>query len=192
MWQMKSGSTLSEQEAMVYNNKFMSFTPYAWATKGAMGILRRIEEYKVIYNAVKNVINIPVIMIGTIHYLECNNNFSLTIRDGGKLRNKDWVDDAISVLKPYSLVKGVWTVPVCLWAMERYNGLGYRKRGIETPYLWSGTNLYKKGKFVRDGVFDPNAVSKQVGGAVIFRMLYLKLLSDGLDSDMALNRVINW
>ena len=30
-------------------------------------------------------------------------------------------------------------------------------------YLWSKTNHYSKGKYVYDGVYDPNAVSSQVG-----------------------------
>lgn len=192
MYLLKNGIKISEEEVKQYMAKFLSFTPYAWATKGAMAVLRRIEDYKIVYSAVKQATGIPTIMIGTIHYLEANNNFKLSIRDGSPLIGKEWVEDARKVLDPYSLVNGNWNVGVCLAIMERYNGLGYRKRGIETPYLWSGTDLYKKGKFVRDGVFDPNAVSKQVGGAVVFRMLYLKLIADGIESETALEGVVRW
>lgn len=192
MWRLKNGSVLDDEERAKYIAKFLSFVPAAWAVRGAMSVLRRIEQYRLLYGSVKQKTGIPVIVIGTIHYLEANNSFSMSIRDGSKLIGKDWVDDAVSVLTPYSLVSGNWDVGVSLWMMERYNGFGYRKRGINTPYLWSGTDLYKKGKFVRDGVFDPEAVSKQVGGAVVIRMLYLKLLADGLDADSALNGVVLW
>lgn len=192
MWRLKNGSVLNDEERAKYVAKFLSFVPAVWAVRGAMSVLRRIEQYRLLYGSVKQKTGIPIIVVGTIHYLEANNSFSMSIRDGSKLVGKDWVDDAVSVLAPYSLVKGDWDVGVCLWMMERYNGFGYRRRGIETPYLWSGTDLYKKGKFVRDGVFDPNAVSKQVGGAVVMRMLYLKLLADGLDADSALKGVVFW
>ena len=56
-----------------------------------------------------------------------------------------------------------------LYQLERYNGFGYRKRGLVTPYLWSFSNLYIKGKFVADGHFDPNAVSKQCGAALMLK-----------------------
>ena len=33
-----------------------------------------------------------------------------------------------------------------LVAWERYNGLGYRQYGIHSPYVWSCTDLYVKGR----------------------------------------------
>ena len=49
--------------------------------------------------------------------------------------------------------------------LERYNGLGYASRGRPSPYIWSGTNQYVSGKYVRDGVYDPDAVDSQLGCA---------------------------
>jgi len=59
--------------------------------------------------------------------------------------------------------------------LEGFNGFGYRTRHPEVliPYLWSFTNHYQKGKFVADGKFDPNAVSKQCGAAAILKPLSL-------------------
>jgi lysozyme family protein len=42
---------------------------------------------------------------------------------------------------------------------------------VLTPYLWSFTNHYTKGKFVADGKFDANAVSKQCGAAAILKLM---------------------
>ena len=50
---------------------------------------------------------------------------------------------------------------------ERFNGLGYRNRGLVSPYVYSGTTLYESGKFVADGVFNPSVKDKQVGTAVL-------------------------
>ena len=58
-----------------------------------------------------------------------------------------------------------------LYLFEKFNGFGYVKRGINTPYLWSYTNHYSKGKFAGDGKFDPNLVSKQPGTAAIMKAL---------------------
>jgi lysozyme family protein len=56
-----------------------------------------------------------------------------------------------------------------LYLLEGYNGFGYRRRGVPTPYLWSFSNIYESGKFVLDGKFDPNAVSKQCGAALMLK-----------------------
>ena len=49
--------------------------------------------------------------------------------------------------------------------------LGYYSCGINSPYLWSYFNHYTKGKFVADHKYDPNAVSKQCGTAVMLKAL---------------------
>ena len=58
-----------------------------------------------------------------------------------------------------------------LYRFEANNGMGYRKRSVATPYLWSFTNHYDKGKFVADGKYDAEAISKQVGAAVLLKEL---------------------
>lgn len=64
-----------------------------------------------------------------------------------------------------------WSLARTLWRFEGYNGFGYYPKGINSPYLWSFSNHYTKGKFVRDGVYDPAAVSKQCGAAAMLRAL---------------------
>jgi lysozyme family protein len=62
-------------------------------------------------------------------------------------------------------------MPHILYFFERYNGMGYRMRRVATPYLWSFSNLYRTGKFVQDGHFDPDAVSKQCGAALMLKAI---------------------
>lgn len=64
-----------------------------------------------------------------------------------------------------------WSLPRLLHTLEAYNGFGYRKRGLPSPYLWSLSHHYQRGKFVRDGVFDPAAVDQQCGTATLLRRL---------------------
>lgn len=84
--------------------------------------------------------------------------------------------------KAFDKIK-VWDVAEVFFRLELYNGFGYRAKGIPSPYLWAGTNQSdERGKYVRDHVFDPNAVERQLGCAAI--MLELRdrgvvLFSDG-------------
>jgi lysozyme family protein len=64
-----------------------------------------------------------------------------------------------------------WSIPHMLYLWERYNGFGYRFKGLRSPYLWSFSNLYSRGRYVADGVFDANAVSRQCGAAVMLKAL---------------------
>ncbi len=52
---------------------------------------------------------------------------------------------------------------------EHYNGLGYRNKGLASPYVWSGTTTYKGGKYVADGQFSASAFDKQLGVAVMLK-----------------------
>ena len=89
-----------------------------------------------------------------------------------RLPPSDWISSARDALEfeQFTLVKD-WSLPSMLYLMESYNGFGYRARKIKSPYLWSLSNLYSKGKFVSDGSWDPKAVSQQCGGAVILKSL---------------------
>jgi hypothetical protein len=58
-----------------------------------------------------------------------------------------------------------------LFRFEKYNGFGYRRRNIQSPYLWSYCQHYTSGKFIQDGKYDPGAVSKQCGAAVLLSEL---------------------
>lgn len=53
--------------------------------------------------------------------------------------------------------------------VEGFNGFGYRNRGIPSPYLYAGSNLYVRGKYVADGKFDPYYVDTQLGAMTIFK-----------------------
>ena len=82
-----------------------------------------------------------------------------------------WEDSALDAVR--FKFKGItdWSLPQVLYALESFNGFGYRPKGVRSPYLWSFSNLYTKGRFVADHVYDPEKVSKQVGAALILKVL---------------------
>jgi lysozyme family protein len=64
-----------------------------------------------------------------------------------------------------------WSLEWMLYRWETYNGFGYHWRNTKTPYLWSFSNHYVKGKYVSDGRWDPNYVSQQCGAAITLKAL---------------------
>ena len=73
-----------------------------------------------------------------------------------------------------------WSISGILYRFEAYNGFGYRRRSINipSPYLWSFSNNYTKGKYDRDGHYDPNLVSQQCGTAVLLHRMIERGLAD--------------
>lgn len=56
-----------------------------------------------------------------------------------------------------------WSIEYACWKGEIWNGLGPRAHGRATGYLWAGTSIYRGGKYIADGVWNPNAVDQQIG-----------------------------
>lgn len=83
-----------------------------------------------------------------------------------------WEESAIDALKYMGYDKVTkWGISSCLYLFEKYNGMGYNKRGLISPYLWSYTNHYVKGKYASDGKYDPELVSKQPGTVAIMKTI---------------------
>ena len=66
-----------------------------------------------------------------------------------------------------------WSISHALFRFERFNGFGYRNPSIDipSPYLWSFSQHYTRGKFSSDGHFEPTLVSQQCGAGVLLRAL---------------------
>ena len=150
-------------------------------TKGiALRIFSSIEVYRFVSVRTK----VPWVFIGLVHEMECSGNFSRQILNGEPWNQKTtlvpkgfgpWNSWAESVLDPAtfsSLSKDDWSIGRVAIELERWNGWGYAYKDKNSPYLWSGSNHgVGSGKFVKDGKYDENAVSEQVGAMVILKRL---------------------
>jgi lysozyme family protein len=58
-----------------------------------------------------------------------------------------------------------------LFRIESHDGFGYRTHNVKSPFIWACTNLYTTGKYVADGVFDPNVQEKKCGAAALLKLL---------------------
>lgn len=82
-----------------------------------------------------------------------------------------WEESAIDALFLMKFDKVTeWSIGNILYEFEKFNGLGYRKyhSSVPTPYVWSFTSVYIKGKYITDGKWDANAVSQQPGCAAYY------------------------
>ena len=95
-------------------------------------------------------------------------NVRSTIVPKGRGPFKSWEESGIDALvncAPFAARNPDWSIGGLLTLLEQYNGLGYAARGLPSPYIWSGTDQYRSGKYVSDGVFNPNVVDAQLGCA---------------------------
>lgn len=130
--------------------------------------------------------DLPWYFVGIIHNMEADLNFTRHLHNGDKLTARTthvpagrpitgnppfaWEYSATDALKLRGLDKITdWSLPHTLLEMELYNGAGYAHKGLPSPYLWSGSNQYIKGKYISDGHFDPEAVSNQIGAALLLK-----------------------
>ncbi len=81
-------------------------------------------------------------------------------------------EDAYYVCDRLDLI-GWHRVSTALQGVESFNGLGYQRfhPEVPSPYLWSGTSLYKRGKYTADGRFDHFAIDRQPGVAAILKRM---------------------
>jgi lysozyme family protein len=159
-----------------------------WAQKAADAALR-IFSNKDNYRTVESLTGVPWFVVGLIHRMESDLDFNLHLHNGDPLTARTcnepvgrplsgrppflWLDSAADAIR-YDKLDQVpqWTCERLAFQLEKYNGFRSRtEHSINTPYLWSGTNHYDRGKFIRDNVWDGTAVSKQVGAMPILRRL---------------------
>jgi lysozyme family protein len=139
------------------------------------------------YETVAAKTGVPWFVIALIHTMECGGSWKQHLHNGDPLAAKTvnvpagrpegdppftWEASAIDALTYDGLASETdWSLPRVLYRLEKYNGLGYRKRCQPTPYLWAGSSIERPGKYVADGKFDRAAVSKQLGAAAILKRL---------------------
>lgn len=148
-------------------------------------IVRRIASREARYRAVTDQFGVPWWWLAAIHELEHSGEFttSMTVMDpidvspgqpipSADIADSQWDATARSLLRSRGLeFWRDWSVAGAAYQWERFNGFGYRSHDVPTPYLWSFSNEYTAGKFIRAGVFSPAIVSQQAGALVILRRL---------------------
>jgi len=152
-------------------------------------------------------IGVPWWFIAGIHMLESSFRFTGHLHNGDPLSARtqripkgrplvdpatggrySWEESATDAMR-FKGYGGLidWSLPRALYRWEAYNGFGYRMsdRLVPTPYLWSFSRIYSKGKFASDGNYYPELVSQQCGAAVLLRALMDLGTVQGVTIDVA-------
>lgn len=156
----------------------------------ADAIAKRIIAAQNRYATVVAGTKVPWWFVAVVHAMECSLRFDKHLHNGDPLTDRTvqeprhrppsgsppftWEESAVDAIAYEGLTKITdWPLRTVLYRWHCYNGINneYTRRGIPTPYLWSGSQHYTKGKYVADHVFDPEKPSGQVGAAVILRSL---------------------
>lgn len=155
---------------------------------GVEAAARKILSLKSRYQAVEKLTGVPWFFIGVLHMRENSNNFDGCLANGDKCIGNNrktyneprgrgpwptWEASAVWALQYDGLTKVTdWSDPgVWCFEAEKFNGEGYHAIRKPSPYVWAGTQWYSRGKYVRDGVYDPSEIDVQIGcAAVIHRV----------------------
>ena len=151
---------------------------------------RKIAAGKAQYESVSRETGVPWHVIGIIHAMECGLNFGKHLHNGDPLTARtvqvpkgrpkvgnapfSWTESAIDAIRYDGLDKVEdWSLERICWELECYNGTGYLRHHpeVNTPYLWSFTNHYERGKYVSDGKWSATAVSGQAGAMALLKAL---------------------
>ncbi|WP_246739930.1 hypothetical protein [Bradyrhizobium aeschynomenes] len=172
------------------HRRLIDANAYRWnlakLSRSFEAIARRLVAAKVRYQSVAIRTGVPWAVIAVIHERESSQSWSRSLAQGdpwdrvsvhvpaGRGPFSSWEEAAIDALvncAPHAARWRDWTVGGALTLLEQYNGLGYARRGLPSPYVWAGTDQYRAGKYVRDGVYDPQAIDRQPGCAGLLKAM---------------------
>ncbi len=150
----------------------------------------RILANKARYKEVESGTGVPWFVIGMIHAMEAGLNFATHLHNGDSLQRRTvqvpkgrpvagqppftWKDSAIDAIQYDGLDKVKdWSIERICFELEKYNGWGtyLYHPDVSTPYLWSGTNHYVRGKYIADGKWSSTAISGQSGAMPILKKI---------------------
>lgn len=185
-----------------YRERFVKMNIRPERLKSVKFITDKVIANKSRYEVVSKATKVPWYVIGIIHMMECGGSFDKHMHNGDSLAGRTeryppgrpvadpvagpgkpytWEESAIDSLLHEKLDQvSSWHIESILYHLEKYNGMGYysSKANIPSPYLWSFTDIYTKGKYKeikQNGkwisVFDPELVSQQVGAAAMLKYI---------------------
>lgn len=182
---MRLTSTLTNQ----YQQLFASCTVLPQHRASVERLTAQLLQQQARYQAVADKTQVPWHVIAVIHALEASQNFHRHLHNGDPLHSRTinvpahrpltrppftWEASAIDALHYSGLAQWRnWSIAGTLFKLEAYNGWGYRRYHpqVLSPYLWSFSQHYQRGKYAADGRFDPKLVSKQCGAALLLKGL---------------------
>ncbi|MDP3918291.1 MAG: hypothetical protein Q8Q35_00100 [Nanoarchaeota archaeon] len=177
--------TISSNSNKDYNEMFrtIAYKDPIWENR-AKQLANTIQVNKNKYKTVERKTGVPWYVVGAIHMRESSGRFDTYLHNGEKLGTEtkkvpkgiffnEWNEAAMDALeRQFTNNFGKYGT---LEAIERYNGIGARKKTcngqpVQSAYVWSGSNHSTVGDYVADGKFKC-VEDKQVGTATILKAM---------------------
>lgn len=178
--------TLNDYEVL-YKNSTVTEDPKK--LKELDSVVRVAITNEPLYQTVQRFSCVPWPVIAAIHFRESSQNFRCHLHNGDPLTARTthvpkgrpekgqppftWIESATDALSE-AWRPNDWDVSGCLEFIERFNGLGYQRHDVHSPYLWNYTNQYEKGLYISDGTFDPEKIEIRPGCAAILKTMVAK------------------
>jgi lysozyme family protein len=147
-------------------------------------LARKLIRAKPRYETVASRTGVPWFVVAALHERESGADFSSYLGNGEPLTRRtvlvprgrgpftSWEDGAFDALGLDGLDKvKEWTPARACYEIEKFNGFGYRVKATRSPYLWSFSNHYARGKFVADGLFNARVVDAQCGAIPLVKRI---------------------
>ena len=141
---------------------------------------QKLLHDKYAYDALEKRTGVPAVVSMVISERESGGNLNCSLAQGDPWRKVSvhvpaglgpyltWIDAAADAFRLDGLDKvgaGNWEIEHAIFFWERFNGWGYRRMGLHSPYVWGMSNHQDRGKYIRDGYFDRNTWDDQPGCA---------------------------
>lgn len=156
--------------------------------KNAAFFAKKIIKAEAQYKEVEAETDVPWFFIGALHMRESGCDFAGVLHNGDKIIGtrrktyrvpkgrgpfKTWSASAIDALDMKGLRKwkGQWCPALFGFVSEIFNGLGYVGKGVNSAYVWAGSNHEQRGKYVADHVWDKNFDDPQIGTLTVIKAL---------------------
>ena len=124
-------------------------------------------------------------IVAVIHEMECTQDFSKYLGNGQSLNKVTTIvpkgrgpfatfeEGALDALNLQGVNKVTfWSIENILKFLEAFNGFGYEMyHNMPSPYLWSGSQHYVKGKYTNDNKWSAETVSQQLGVALMLKTI---------------------
>lgn len=155
--------------------------------------IKNWDQNKARYEKAAAASGVPAKLIATLHWRESTGDFGTYLHQGDPLGKKavhepsdiplfkEWEPAAehalglkASVQRAYKIDAKTTDEAALASYAERYNGTGYFDyHAMASPYVFSGTDQYQKGKYRSDGGagFDPNYKDTQLGVLPMLRRI---------------------
>lgn len=174
----------------IYAKQWDRMTINAKRTAEFIGVAGRLIDRKSIYLPVEKATGVPWAMIAVIDERESGarggvlHNGEMIVGTGRKTKLvpagrgpfKTWLEAAIdAVTMPGKAWDKIidWRLEKVIYRLESFNGWGYYWHGVPSAYIWSGSNIYKSGKYIFDGPkgWRANVVDVQLGCAPLLKSM---------------------